>query len=261
MSERLRGLLLIAASLLPIRLCAEPLPLPPSAPVVSILIDDIGYRRDLGERAVELPRAVTLAMLPNTPHGPALAEAAVRGGHEVVLHLPMEADDAPLDAGGLTLALSRDELAARVNAALDEMPQAVGVNNHMGSLLTRYALPMRWLMEVIDRRGGLYFIDSRTTVETVAEAAAAAQGLPRARRDLFLDNDRDRVQIRRQFQRLIELAHERRSALAIGHPYPETLDVLAEMLPELTAAGIDLVPVSELLARQAAGRLQATSAR
>jgi polysaccharide deacetylase 2 family uncharacterized protein YibQ len=117
----------------------------------------------------------------------------------------------------------------------------------MGSLLTRHPGHMDWLMSEMNAQGGLFFVDSVTTVRTVAAHVALERGLPTTRRDVFLDSAADPDSIRRQFARLLAVAHEQGSALAIGHPYPGTLQVLAEVLPQLGMYGVRLVPVSQLI--------------
>jgi polysaccharide deacetylase 2 family uncharacterized protein YibQ len=117
----------------------------------------------------------------------------------------------------------------------------------MGSRLTRQRETMQRLMRVVRNRGNLYFVDSRTTPASVAVEAARAEGIPTLARDVFLDHSRDVDAIERQFDELVRLARARGTALAIGHPYPETLAVLERRLPRLHAAGIALVPLAGLL--------------
>jgi polysaccharide deacetylase 2 family uncharacterized protein YibQ len=120
----------------------------------------------------------------------------------------------------------------------------------MGSLLTREPEAMEWLMQDLACIGGLYFVDSRTDVRTVARDVARQAGLANAQRDVFLDHLIDTQEIRRQFQRLIDRAHRQGSAIGIGHPHPETLAVLGELLPALPTLGVTLVPVSQLVTDQ-----------
>jgi polysaccharide deacetylase 2 family uncharacterized protein YibQ len=117
----------------------------------------------------------------------------------------------------------------------------------MGSLLTRHPGHMVWLMREIKRNGGLFFVDSRTTNESIATRVAALQGVPVLQRDIFLDHNPDLKSIRKQFEKTIRIAHQRGVALAIGHPYKNTLTVLQDMLPRLETMGVRLVPVSELM--------------
>ncbi len=199
-------------------------------------------------RALQLPGAVTYAFLPHTPHSHALAETAYQLGKEVMLHLPMQAMDSNrlLGPGALTLDMSRSRFRKTLREDLDAIPHVAGINNHMGSLLTRHPGHMQWLMEEIEQRAGLYFIYSRTTRHTVAAQLAREHRIPARQRDVFLDDDPNPTAILYQFKRLIDKAGRQGSAIGIGHPYDSTLTVLSVMIPQLAQAGIALVPVSEL---------------
>jgi polysaccharide deacetylase 2 family uncharacterized protein YibQ len=225
---------------------------PPAAePVVGIIIDDLGDRLDTGAEAVSLPGPVTCSFLPHTPYAKRLAIRAHRRGKEVMLHLPMEAVTGNrLGPGGLTLDMTHKAFVRTVRADLTSIPYARGINNHMGSLLTRHPGDMAWLMEEIATLGGLYFVDSRTTVETVALQVAHENRVPSASRDVFLDDDRDPRAIRRQLARLLTIARTTGKGVAIGHPYPETLRVLKQIIPHLHEYGVRLVPMSVLITPQ-----------
>lgn len=218
--------------------------------VVGLIIDDLGDRLADGRRAIALPGAVTYAILPQTTYSRRLAGLAHAVGKEVMLHQPMQAiNGKPMGPGGFDLDMSRRELLQTLAANLASVPHARGVNNHMGSLLTRHPGHMAWLMEGLREHGGLYFVDSTTTSQTVARRIAIEYTLPNARRNVFLDHLREPRMILRQFVRLVEQARTTGAALAIGHPYPETLAVLEQVLPHLDEFGIELVPVSELISR------------
>jgi polysaccharide deacetylase 2 family uncharacterized protein YibQ len=222
-------------------------------PAISIIIDDLGYRRLDGLRAIELPGPVAYAILPHTPYATRLAGIAFQLDKEVLLHVPMQSDVAhkALGPGALTKHMSRSEIQAVLEAGLASVPHVSGVNNHMGSALTRDAAPMGWLMEWMSRNGDLYFVDSLTSSESVAMRAATGAGLRAIARDVFLDPTPDSAIVRRQFLRLIEIARERGTGLAIGHPYPQTLSVLRDVLLKPSHYGVELVSVRELMARRA----------
>ena len=219
------------------------------SPRIAIIIDDLGYRLDAGHRAIELPGPVAYAILPGTPRGRALAETAHRSGKEVLLHLPLEAVEhhGPPEPSGITLDMSRSAFQEAFAAAIESVPFAIGVSSHRGSLLTRHPGHMRWLMEEIRARDGLFFVDSFTTHASVALQMASEAGVVAAKRDVFLDNDRSAGALAREFGQLMRLAKKRGAAVGIGHPYPETLEFLERKLRTLDAEGIALVPVSELL--------------
>ncbi len=218
-----------------------------SLPRIALIIDDMGYRVWQGRAALSLPGPVTYSFLPHTPHARRLAETAHRLGKEVMLHLPMEPETENwLGPGGLTSAMSEEQLKQTLHLALASVPHVVGVNNHMGSLLTRQEDRMQWLMQGILDNGELYFIDSRTSSETIAEAMALRMGIPAARRNVFLDNNKEPGAIREQFRELLRIAETTGQAIGIGHPYAETLEVLEEQLERLADRGVRLVPASEL---------------
>lgn len=221
----------------------------PPAPVVAVVIDDVGDRLGLGQRAVDLPGPVACAFLPDTPYAERLAVRAHEHGKEVLLHQPMQAVDHNelLGPGAVTLEMTEAQFLRTLRHNLRALPFVTGINNHMGSLLTRHPGHMTWLMEELRRQGGLYYIDSRTTRHTVAQRMANEVGVPATRRHVFLDNHRDVEAIRAQFRQLVRMAGRQGHALAIGHPYPETLQVLEEEIPRLAAAGVRLVPVRTLL--------------
>ncbi|ANO52850.1 divergent polysaccharide deacetylase family protein [Woeseia oceani] len=218
-------------------------------PRVAVIIDDLGYEFAAGRRVVRLPGPVACAVLPATPRGKQLAELAARNGKEVLLHLPLQAQNYAGDRepGAILLDMTRQQFAATFAANLASIPHVIGVNNHRGSLLTRHPGHMSWLMEELRARGGLFFVDSYTTHRSVAMQVAQEAGVPAVRRDVFLDAERSAAGVAREFERLLSLARKHGSAIAIGHPYPETLDFLEQALPGLAAQGIDLVSLGELL--------------
>jgi polysaccharide deacetylase 2 family uncharacterized protein YibQ len=219
------------------------------SPRVAIIIDDLGYQLDAGRRAIALPGPVAYAILPATPRGQELARLANERGKEVLLHLPLESVDHGVtsEPGEITLDMSRAAFGAAFARAIESVPCAVGVSSHRGSLLTRHPGHMEWLMEEIAGRGGLFFIDSYTTHHSVALRIARESGVAAVKRDVFLDHERRAETVRKELERLKELARERGAAVAIGHPYPETLEVLEEALPALREQGIELVPLSQLV--------------
>ena len=143
--------------------------------------------------------------------------------------------------------MSRAAFEATFADAIESVPFAIGVSSHRGSLLTRHPGHMGWLMAEISRRDGLFFIDSYTTHESVALQIARESGVAATRRDVFLDHDPRPETVRRELDRLKKLARERGQAIAIGHPYPATLEVLEEELPNLAEEGIELVSISRLI--------------
>ncbi|MEN8169260.1 MAG: divergent polysaccharide deacetylase family protein [Pseudomonadota bacterium] len=250
-----RGLLLAVCLLLPSqRLLAEEaegLERVSLRPMAGLIIDDLGDRLEDGLRAINLPGDVTYSILPQTTFSRRFAEQAHRQGKEVMLHQPMQAmNDVAMGPGGLSLHMTRDTFVQTLRANLASVPHARGVNNHMGSLLTRYPGQMAWLMDELQHRGDLFFVDSTTTNKTVAQKVALEYRLPTLRRNVFLDHEKNEASIRQQFARFIAQAKAVGSSLAIAHPYPETLRVLEQLLPTLQEQGVKLLPVSQLIAQR-----------
>jgi polysaccharide deacetylase 2 family uncharacterized protein YibQ len=152
----------------------------------------------------------------------------------------------PLGGLALTNGLSEQDVAMVLDQAVRLVPFASGINNHMGSALTQEPQAMVWLMRAV-KRHKLFFIDSRTTHKTVASEIALQENIRTASRDVFLDNDRSLYGIDKEFRRLLAVAKRRKTAIAIGHPYPSTLQYLEQAIPMLKREGVRLVSVSEML--------------
>ncbi|MEJ2142246.1 MAG: divergent polysaccharide deacetylase family protein [Gammaproteobacteria bacterium] len=216
-------------------------------PVISIIIDDLGYQLKQGTRAVNLPGKITFSFLPYSPYAKKLAEQAHQRQQEIFVHMPMQSDEAKkMGPGGLHQAMSEVELVKTVKDDLSAVPHAVGFNNHMGSLLTRMDTTMETVMKAA-YRPGLYFIDSKTTHDSVALQHARRVGIYSAIRDVFLDHVKTRQFIENQLDTLVKQARTKGTAIAIGHPYKITLEILEQWIPHVEAQGVKLVSVSELI--------------
>ena len=215
-------------------------------PAIAIIIDDLGNWRSAGVRTALLPGPVACAVLPHTPFAALIAERAYSEGKEVMLHLPLAPiRQVAIAAGTIDIDTTRAQLTRILTANIASVPHIVGVNNHMGSLLTQHPGHMAWLMTELRVRGGLFFVDSYTSDSSVALKIATENGVPTIRRDVFLDNVPTETAIDREFRRLVELARRNGIAVGIGHPYPATLTYLEHNLPELTDEGIRLISVAD----------------
>lgn len=216
---------------------------------IAIVIDDLGNELAPAARIAGWKEPVAGAVLPDLRWSAASAEALARGGHEVLLHLPMEPEGYPRVRPGPGLVL-RSQSDAEIERLLEEdlatVPGAIGVNNHMGSAATADARVMKAVSRVLARRG-LFFLDSRTTDATVAERTAEEASVRAASRRVFLDDLAREDAIRAQLDELVRRAHQEGAAIAIGHPYPVTLFVLEKDLPEIGKRGVELVKVGDLV--------------
>jgi len=216
-------------------------------PRMAVVIDDLGSDRAQADALFRLSFPLTLSVLPHLSNSGEIAEEAHRRGYQVLLHLPMASaggeNEEPIE---LQPGMDSKAVGQTFVAMLDSVPYAVGVNNHEGSRGTSDPTLMGELMPLLRERK-LFFVDSRTTAATVAEIAARTAGVPATSRNVFLDDEQSPAAIRKQFALTVHDAREKGSALAIGHPHPETLQVLAEMLPEVERQGVTLVFASDLV--------------
>lgn len=225
-------------------------------PAISIIIDDMGYRLKAGSRAVNLSGAITYSFLPHAPYARQLSQFAHEQSKEVMLHLPMEAESGKkLGPGGLTENMTASNFIEVLESSINSIPYVSGFNNHMGSLLTKNELLMTRLMRQVAADKKLFFVDSKTTSNSIAFKVARAEGLLSIRRDIFIDHENSKKFIQKQLEKLIKKAQQKGTALAIAHPKKITLAVLEEWLPELEKKGIKLVSVSELIKLQQQRRL------
>jgi hypothetical protein len=218
-----------------------------SGPKLAIILDDMGYDRSAADAAFALQFPITLSVIPHLPLSAEVAEEAYRRGDQVLLHLPMEAEAGekaePIE---LRVGMKTDQVERDLDAMLETVPHAAGVNNHQGSRATADATLMAELMPALRRRG-LFFIDSRTTAATVAHDTAEKAGVRSASRKVFLDDMPKRDAILAQLDLAARDAARDGFAIAIGHPHPETLAALVEAAPRLEARGVRFVFVSQVV--------------
>ncbi len=215
---------------------------------LAILLDDFGNDLNAADAIFALHVPITLSVLPYKAHSQEIAREARKHGCEVMLHLPMQsranemAEQYELKAG-----LSSEEVQNIVTKMLEAVPEADGVNNHQGSQATSNGALMSELMPVL-KDAGVFYVDSRTTTETVAYDAAKRDGVRTAFRNVpFLDDIQNKLAVKRQLQIAIRGAKEKGEAIAIGHPHAVTLEALREMLPEVKKQNVRLVLVSDVV--------------
>jgi polysaccharide deacetylase 2 family uncharacterized protein YibQ len=216
-------------------------------PRVAIIIDDMGYHRQLGADLLALEMNLTFSFLPHAPFSREQGEQAWRQGHDILVHMPMEPLDPAWDPGPGTLYITDpvEQLSLKVAQNLASVPHAVGINNHMGSRFTGDGAAMQRFFKLLAGQN-LLFVDSLTSPESVAMATAQAMGFKSARRHVFLDNVQTQEDICRQLERLIREASTRGWAIGIGHPNEATLAALTRCR-EMLQSRVRLVGIRELV--------------
>lgn len=213
---------------------------------LALVIDDFGYREHNEKEIIALPHPITVAVLPNSPNAGNIATLAYQNGKEVIIHLPMAPiGKQPLEVDTLTPSMTQDEISRIVKEAIEKVPYAIGVNNHMGSLMTSDLEGMQKVMRSLSDYS-LFFLDSKTIAKSQVTKAANEYRIPIIARDVFLDDSQDELAVAHQFDLAIKSARKNGSAVAIGHPYNSTVKVLQAKLA-LLPEDIELVYVSALV--------------
>lgn len=215
----------------------------------AVIIDDFGGTdNEISRGFLNMNQPVTIAVLPHLKASKKIANQAHANGLEVLLHLPMEPHNSQIDPGNkaVFVNLTPDEIQNRVREALEGVPHIKGVNNHMGSKATENESVMEAVLPQIKEKG-LFWLDSRTSLNSVAFDVAKKVGVKTAQSGMFLDNEPEVEKIRIKLERLYKLATTEGHVLAIGHCRPLTLQVLRQALPKLEKRGITFVYASELM--------------
>jgi len=217
-------------------------------PLVALIIDDLGYDKKIAEKFSGLDVNITFSILPFSPFQDSIVQLSKANGLETMLHLPMEPIEYPNvnpGPGTLLTSMTADQLIYQLNEDLQAVPDVKGVNNHMGSKMTAQSSQMYQIFSILKQRN-LYFVDSRTSPQTLCKPSARLFQIPFAQRDVFLDHLQKARFIRKQINELIRIAQRNGYAVGIAHPHIITYKVLREMLPDLQKA-VQLVPASQIV--------------
>ena len=226
----------------------ENIPVPDEKlPLVALIVDDLGYDKKIAKKFLALNVNLTFSILPHSPFQNEIARLASSKGIEIMLHLPMEPVEYPdvnPGPGTLMSSMSPDELIGQLEDDLNALPGITGVNNHMGSKLTAESTQMYQIFSILKQRG-LFFIDSRTTSDSMGRPSARLLQIPFAERDVFIDHYLKPNFIRKQIKELIRIARSNGAAVGILHPHSTTYQILREELPELQNQ-VQLVSASKI---------------
>jgi polysaccharide deacetylase 2 family uncharacterized protein YibQ len=214
---------------------------------VAIIIDDCGQWPATERGFLALPIPLTLSILPHVRYTAEIAAEAAAAGKGIMLHLPME----PLGRdtagpGEITTAMSDAQIASQTEDDIAQVPAAGGTNNHEGSKATADARVMKDVIAVV-KAHDLFFIDSRTSAQSVAAQTARDAGVPESSRNVFLDDRADQAFTEQALEQTVEYAKRNGSAIAIGHPRPTTLAALTAVYQKMQSEGVRFVLASELV--------------
>jgi uncharacterized protein len=220
---------------------------PRAIPAIAIVIDDLGADAVDTQRAIALPKEMTLSFLPYPDMSPALARDGLNAGHQIIVHVPME-PQGKTDPGPMALrtGLSTAENITRLDWDLARIAGYVGINNHEGSGFTSDRAALLPVIEHLADRH-VFFLDSRTSADTRVVPLARALGVPSAGRDIFLDNVQTADAINAELMEAEAVARQQGVAIAIGHPHPVTMDVLAKWTARAASDGFELVTAGDAI--------------
>ena len=216
---------------------------------IAIIIDDFGYRNDyVTDGFLALDANLTYAVIPGHEHSYFFSEKAKAAGFEVIVHMPMENTGKTYGEEAFVLKTDMDTetIERRVKNAFSQIPTAIGMNNHQGSKASADQRVMSTIARTLKDKNK-FFVDSRTTVETIGEETMKIFDVPTASRNVFLDNDDDEEKITQQLMKLVKKSKENGFAIGIGHVKPKTLNVLEKHIPELQKEGYKFEFVSKML--------------
>ena len=221
----------------------------PMRGVIGLIIDDFGYRNDhVSNGFLNLSGKLTYAIIPGHEYSQMFSKKAYDAGYEIIVHMPMENIGKTYGEEEYVLMsyFQDDEIKDRISSAFDQLPESIGLNNHQGSRGTADSRVMTLLAGVIKEKKK-FFIDSRTTRNSLAETTMRKYNVQTNKRDIFLDNELDEEIINTQLLKLAELSEEKGIAIGIGHVKPQTLSVLEREIPVLQKKGFRFEFVSRLV--------------
>jgi uncharacterized protein len=217
-----------------------------------IIIDDFGNNAKGTTEIMELPYKVTVAVMPFMPSTEKDAKRAHAAGHDVIVHMPMEALSGKkhwLGPGAITTDLSDAEIQKRVHAAIDNVPHAIGMNNHMGSKATVDERVMRNVLKVCKERG-LFFVDSHTNFRSIVGKIASEVQVPSLENHIFLDDVHTKAAVHKQFMLMREHFRRHDVCIAIGHVGAGgriTAEVLKDQMVKMNQENIQFKKVASVL--------------
>lgn len=214
---------------------------------LAIVIDDCGADLRTLSRLNDIPIPLTYAVMPNKAYTAESANSGYNAGRKIFVHMPMQ----PLNTTSseeifIGSDMSNTMIKETANSLIDQVPHAIGMNNHQGSMATADERIMESVMSVMKQRG-LAFLDSRTNGASIGEQTASAMGVTTGRNNLFIDNDANVSAIKERLRQGGEMALRNGSAVVIGHCRPNTAQAIAEMIDELHGKGVDIVFVTDLM--------------
>ena len=219
-----------------------------ASPRMALVLDDWGMNLALLDDVLNLQKPLTVAVIPHLKHSRDIAKKAHESGLGVILHMPMEPKSTKenLEPHTIMVTMPDTQILEYLDSAIADIPQVEGMNNHMGSAATADRRVMNVVLKELKAKN-LFFLDSNVSPDTVGWKVAQELGLAHTKRDVFIDNNPKKEEVKKQIKRAIRVSLAQKRVVVIGHDKKATLEALKEMAPEIDKAGIKMVLVKELL--------------
>lgn len=218
------------------------------SPRLAFVIDDVGYHRAYRKYVRQINVPMTYAVLPFVDRTAYMSDFLHKQGAEIILHMPMASkrDSQNKEKNMIYPGMSKEQIYFNIEECLEEVPWAVGFNNHKGSAFTENYDGVYHVLSIAKEKN-LFFLDSLTVRDSQASEAAEKLRMRIAVRDVFLDNEKNDAYIKKQIRSLVRVAKRSGSAIGIGHYHKETLKAIYESIPGILEQGVEIVFLSELI--------------
>ena len=217
-----------------------------ASPILVVVIDDMGFNLSVAQHFLALAPNITVAIIPHSPHATAVAQMAHNKGHEILVHLPMQPiNQQQAEPDALRTDMDPTTMQHLFVAAVQQVPHAIGFNNHTGSRFTSDRAAVQRFLSIVPK--SWLILDSRTSGTSQLASVAKDSGFKTLQRNIFLDNNKELTAILRQLEQCWLLARKQGYCLAIGHPYPETASAIQHFFQRHPLAKKQLQPISALI--------------
>jgi polysaccharide deacetylase 2 family uncharacterized protein YibQ len=216
---------------------------------IFLVIDDAGLTMRQAEQFVNIPISMTIAIMPHRRVCREVDQLVRKDPlKEVILHQPMEANRSSANPGRGAIydRMGNKEVLLILEDNLLTVPSAVGINNHMGSRVTENGQIMKEVLSFCQSRK-LFFLDSKTSYNSVVPKVAKELKVHLEQRHVFLDIVHERSAIERAWRQTIKKAEKNGYVVVIGHAWSkDTADVIRESYQVLQKKGYTFHQLSEL---------------
>ena len=216
---------------------------------IAIVVGGLGLSQTGTQRALDkLPEDITLAFAATGNSLFRWMSVARRGGHEILLQVPLEPFDYPDNNPGRLTLVSSDSTAVnlkRLHEAMGRMTNYTGIMNYLGGRFLADSEALEPVMKDISGRG-LLFLDDGSSAQSLSATYAKAFGGPHAFADVVLDQEVSKASVLKKLDELERIALRKGSAVGVASAFDESVDAVTEWAREAQGRGIEIVGVSVL---------------